>query len=108
LFGVHSFSMGLVVLPVSFVDICVGVDESSPSIGPVVEPIALVEGVVFPDLFAPAVAHAVAELSDVPDSVAHVDRSLGDKVVVFFLIKLEGPETGSDGLGLFVVEVFWL
>lgn len=83
-------------------------DESSPSIGPIVEPIALIESVVFPDLFSPAVAHAVAELSDVPDSVSHVDWSLGDKVVVFFLIKLEGSEAGGDGSGLFVVEVFGL
>ena len=83
-------------------------NESPSPVSPVVDPVALIERIVFPDLLSPAVPHAITKLSDVPDSVAHVGGPLGDKVLSFFLIKLEWSEFGGDFFGFVVVEVFGL
>lgn len=89
-FGIDSLSMCLVVFPLPLVDVSIGVDEPASTIGPIFLPVAFVEGEVVPYLFAPAIAHTVAELPDVPDSIAHVDGSLTHKLCLVVVIIFEG------------------
>jgi len=75
-FGIDSLPMSFIILPLPLVDISIGMDKSASSVGPVINPVTLIERVVLPDLLALAIPHAVPELPDVPDSIPHIDRSL--------------------------------
>lgn len=100
--------MGLVVFPLAFVDVPVGVDEPASAVGPIFEPVTLVQGEVFPDLFSASVAHSVAELANVPDAVSHVDRSLGDEILMLFVIEFERSQASCDLSSFVVVKVVGL
>lgn len=75
---VDSLPMGLVVLPLAFVDVPIGVDESTPTVGLVLHPVALVQGIVFPNLLSPTVPHSIFELANIGCLVFEPDGALGD------------------------------
>jgi hypothetical protein len=59
-------------------------------------------------LFASTISHTVIELSNVPDSFAHINWILNDKDNILILIVFEGSEFSGDGFGFFIVERFRL
>ena len=83
--------MGFIVLPISLVDVTVGVDEPSPSIGLVIDPIAFVEGEILPYLFASSISHAILKLADVDGVVFEFDGSLGNVLSFFIIIIFKRP-----------------
>lgn len=105
---VNSKAVRLVVLPLALVDVSVGVDEASSAVGLVVDPKALVERVVLPYLFSLAVAHAVAELADIPGPVLHLDGSFGDMRRQVVIVALEWSELDCYFPGGVVIEVLGL
>jgi hypothetical protein len=89
-FGIDSLSVRLVVFPLPLVDVSIGVDEPASTIGPILLPVSLVKREVVPYLLAPAIAHTITELPDVPDSIAHVDGPLTYKLCLVVFIIFEG------------------
>lgn len=67
--SVHAFAVSLVVCPLPLVHVSVRVDQSSPDVGLVVEPVAFVFAPIFPDLHAFAMSLALG----VP--LAHINRA---------------------------------
>ena len=53
-------------------------------------------------------SESITKLSDIPDSTAHIDGSLWDKLRVSILIKLEGSKFDGNLLCFIIVEIFGL
>ena len=105
--SIDSPSMRLIFLPLSFIDIAISMNQSSSALGLIVEPVSFVESMVFPDLLAFAVSHAVTELPDVLGSILHDDWALRYKAdCVVVVIEVEWAELFRDCPGFFIVEVF--
>lgn len=106
--SVDSKTVRLVVLPLSLVDISVGVDESSSAVGLVIDPKSLIKCVVLPYLFSLAVAHAVAELADIPGAILHLNWAFGDMRRQVIVIAFEWSKLDCYFSSGVVIEVLRL
>ena len=61
--NINAVSVGLVILPLAFVDVAVGVPELTATVSFVFAPLALILGVVWPYLHARSVPHFVLEIA---------------------------------------------
>lgn len=105
---VNSKTVCLVVLPLALVDISISMDESSSAVGLVIDPKSLIKCVVLPYLFSLAVAHAVAELADIPGPILHLNWAFGDMRRQVVVIALEWSELDCYFSGGVVIEVLRL
>lgn len=80
--------MSLVVLPLPFVDVSVGMNESSLSAGDVLVPVPFVDGAISPDLLSPAMPLAVLPLAFVDTPVIKLIGSEERQVFYIFIIIL--------------------
>ena len=93
------------VFEVALIDVSSGTDHSSSTVGLVVDPESLIEGVVFPDLLSFAVTHSIAKLANVPHSLLHADGPLGDERRQLVIAIFEWSDSLGDLPGNTVVEV---
>ena len=108
IFCVNSLAMSLIIFPLALVDIPIGMDESSPTVGPIIDPVALVERIVLPNLLSLAISHAVSKLPDIPNSITHIDGSLWDKMCFVILVKIKWSQSTCNFLGSVIIEILGL
>ena len=108
IFCVNSLAMSFIIFPLALIDIPIGMYESSPAVGPIINPVALVERIVLPNLFSFAISHAISKLSDIPNSITHIDRSLWYKMCFIILVKIKWSQSTSNFFGSVIIEILGL
>jgi len=106
IFSVYSFAMRFIIFPFSFVDISVSMNEPASSVSFIICPVTFIQSVIFPYLFASTISHAVIELSNIPDSFAHINWILDNEDNILILIVFEWSEFSGDDFSFFVVKRF--
>jgi hypothetical protein len=100
--------VSFIVPPLALINISIGMNESASAVSPVVKPVSFIEGIIWPNLFALTVAHAITKLPDIPGSIFHRDWAFSDERGQVFIVGLEWSESERDLAGDLIVEVFRL
>ena len=83
--------MSFIILPISFIDVSISMDEPSSPIGFIIYPVAFIEWKILPYLFTSAISHAILKLTYVDRVVFESDRSFGNVLTFFVIIIFKRP-----------------
>ena len=97
---VGAMPVSLVVKPETFVDIAIGMDQNSLSVGLIVLPHAFVSGRVGPNLYSTAMLLSIDALTRVGASIGVLGRSLIQLVIIRFDVSASSAILTSLAFGV--------
>lgn len=97
--------MRLIVFPFPDVDVSIRVNQPAETIGLIIDPITLIQGIVLPYLLPTTISHRILKFTDVPSPIFQFHRPLGDKTAFIVIIELERTEFDCCFLRFRIVEV---